>query len=653
MRLSKLLLACFLLAAIVSPRLSAQDETNDERILAYDSQITVHDDGSMLVAETIKVRALGLKIIHGIYRDFPTHHKDRQGNNYNVPFDMMTVMRDGTPEPFRLEGIHNGKRVVIGRKNAVLARGEYVYQITYQTARQIGFYPDHDELYWNVTGNGWQFPIDHASATVTLPAAIPRRIVETYGYTGPEGYTGRDFKASKLANDDLFFETRAPLNPRDGFTIVAWWDKGYMQPPSADDERWFWIQDNAASLAGYIGLGVILLYQLITWLMVGKDPRAGTIVPQYLPPDDLSPAAVREVVKMGFDNRCFAAEIVGMAAKNFLRIEQDDSGKYTLVKTNNLQAMRKLTDTEALIARGLFPNNSRLLLSPANREMIAGTIGDLKKLLSARFEKIYFVRNGIYVVPSLILTAATFITMVWLADNELKPVALFMCVWLSGWTAGVIALSAMVMNLWKAVLKGKQPKKMLSAGGALFMTLFALPFLLGELFGIGVLANSTSSTTVIIMAVAIASNFLYHELLKAPTRLGRVALDKIEGFKLFLAATEEDQIKRLAPINWNLETFNKYLPYAVALDIEDEWSAKFNNQLAAAVTSGGVNATSAGYVTAGAVAAAVSTPAFTSAIGDALTSAISSSTTAPGSSSGAGGGGSSGGGGGGGGGGGW
>ena len=652
MRFSRLFIVCFLLVVVVCPWLGAQDQSNDERILAYDGQITVHDDGSMVVVETIKVRALGQKIVHGIFRDFPTHYKDGQGKSYNVPFDVMSVMRDGSPEPFRIEGFHNGKRVVIGRKSAVLAPGEYVYQISYQTARQIGFFPDHDELYWNVTGNGWQFPIDHATATVTLPAAIPRRVVETYGYTGPAGYTGRDFKASKLANDDLFFETRAPLNPRDGFTIVAWWDKGYMQPPSSDDERWFWIQDNVASLIGYIGLGVILLYQLVTWFMVGKDPAPGTIVPQYLPPDDLSPAAVREIVKMGFDNRCFAAEVVGMAAKNFLRIEQDDSGKYTLVKTNNIQAMRKLTDTEAAIARGLFPNNNRLLLSPANREMIAGTINDLKKLLSARFEKIYFLRNGAYVVPSLILTAATFIAMVWFADNDLKPVALFMCVWLSIWTAGVIALATMVINLWKAVLKVKQPKQALSAGGALFMTLFALPFVFGELFGIGVMVNSTSTTAVIIMAVAIASNFLYHELLKAPTHLGRIALDKIDGFKLFLAATEEDQIKRLAPINWNLETYNKYLPYAVALDIEDEWSAKFNNQLAAAVTSG-TTATTAGYVTAGAVAAAVSTPAFTSAIGDALTSAISSSTSAPGSSSGAGGGGSSGGGGGGGGGGGW
>src|SRR6185369_914664 len=76
MRFLKLLLACFLLAAVVCPRLSAQDETNDERILAYDSQITLHDDGSLVVAETIKVRALRQQIVHGIYRDFPTHYKD-------------------------------------------------------------------------------------------------------------------------------------------------------------------------------------------------------------------------------------------------------------------------------------------------------------------------------------------------------------------------------------------------------------------------------------------------------------------------------------------------------------------------------------------------------------------------------------------------
>ena len=137
--------------------------------------------------------------------------------------------------------------------------------------------------------------------------------------------------------------------------------------------------------------------------------------------------------------------------------------------------------------------------------------------------------------------------MVMLSDNDLKPVTLFMCVWLSGWTAGVIALSAMVINLWKAVLKSKQPKMILSAGGALFATLFAVPFLVGEVLGIGVLANSTSSTTVIVMAVAVASNFLYHELLKAPTRLGRVALDEIQGFKLFLSATEEDEIEAGSP----------------------------------------------------------------------------------------------------------
>ncbi len=651
MRAMKVFFACLLFTAALCVRSNAQDAGNDERILSYDSQITVHDDASMVVVETIKVRALGIKIIHGIYRDFPTRYKDPDGNRYRVPFSVINVMRDGAPEQYRVESIQNGKRVIIGRKNAVLAPGEYVYQITYQTARQIGFFADHDELYWNVTGNGWLFPIDHATATVTLPAAIPRRVVETYAYTGPVGYTGRDFAASKLANDDLFFETKAPLRPGDGLTIVAWWDKGYLQPPSSDAERYFWLQDNATSIAGFVGLALVLLYQIVTWFMVGKDPRPGTIVPRYLPPDNLSPAGVREVVKMGFDNRCFAAEIVSMAGKGFLRIEQDESGKYTLTKTNNPVAARKLSDEENLIAQGLFPANMRVLLSPANHAMISGTIASLKRLLSTKLEKIYFVRNSRYLIPSVILSAAAFIAMLLFADGDLRPVAAFMSVWLSIWTVAVAALSLAVLNLWKTVLKSKQPKPALSAGAALFLSLFALPFLAGEFFGIAMLANATSAMSVMIMAVIAASNCVYHELLKAPTHLGRYALDQIEGFKMFLAATEEDQIKRLAPVNWNLETYNKFLPYAVALDIEEEWTAKFNNQLAAAMSAGVSSA--GGVVTASSVAAAVSTPSMTSAIGDALTSAISSSASTPGSSSGAGGGGSSGGGGGGGGGGGW
>ena len=181
------------------------------------------------------------------------------------------------------------------------------------------------------------------------------------------------------------------------------------------------------------------------------------------------------------------------------------------------------------------------------------------------------------------------------------------------------------------------------------MTLFALPFLAGWGFGVFTLAHSTSVITVFLFGALIASNFVFHELLKAPTHMGRELLDKVQGFKQFLAATEGDQIKRMAPVNWNLETFNRFLPYAIALDVEEEWAGKFSQAVTAA--SAAAATSSAAYT--GALAGAAIGSGFASSLGDSLTGAISSASAAPGNSSGSGGGGSSGGGGGGGGGGGW
>jgi len=183
------------------------------------------------------------------------------------------------------------------------------------------------------------------------------------------------------------------------------------------------------------------------------------------------------------------------------------------------------------------------------------------------------------------------------------------------------------------------------------MTLFALPFVGGELFGIFMLGKATSVITVFVFGVLVASNFIYHELLKAPTHMGRELLDKVQGFKMFLAATEGDQIKRMAPVNWNADTFNRYLPYAIALDVEQEWAGKFGQAVAAATASADATGTRS-MTYSGAMADAFIAGGFAGSLGDALTGAIASSSASP-SSGGGGGGGSSGGGGGGGGGGGW
>ena len=163
-----------------------------ERILDYHSDIDVGENGEMHVRETIRVYSMGQQIRHGIYRDFPTHYRDRIGNAYVVGFHFLGALRDGAQETWRVEDVSNGERVYLGNSNAMLPPGTHLYELNYSTDRQLGFFGDHDELFWNATGNGWAFPIDSASANVRLPEKIPADDVKLSGYTGRQGSLDQD-----------------------------------------------------------------------------------------------------------------------------------------------------------------------------------------------------------------------------------------------------------------------------------------------------------------------------------------------------------------------------------------------------------------------------------------------------------------------------
>ena len=182
-------MACVLiaLAALLVSSAMAQ-----ERILSYHSDITINADGSMVVEETIAVRAEGRQIDRGIYRDFPTRYRDRFGNSYVVDFDVVSVRRDGAAEAWHTENLSNGVRVYVGSADRHLTPGEYEYSIRYRTSRQLGFFDEHDELYWNVTGNGWTFGIDRASARVRIPGNPSAEAIKVEGYTGAFGASGRN-----------------------------------------------------------------------------------------------------------------------------------------------------------------------------------------------------------------------------------------------------------------------------------------------------------------------------------------------------------------------------------------------------------------------------------------------------------------------------
>lgn len=144
----------------------------DEVFSSYHSVIDVAENGTLTVTETITANVEGNQIRRGIFRDLPLTFTDAKGRRSKVDFKLLSVERDGEEEPYRTESISGGIRIYTGSAEVFLPHGEHTFQFTYETSRQIRFFDDHDELYWNVTGTEWAFPIDEASATVNLPEGV-------------------------------------------------------------------------------------------------------------------------------------------------------------------------------------------------------------------------------------------------------------------------------------------------------------------------------------------------------------------------------------------------------------------------------------------------------------------------------------------------
>jgi hypothetical protein len=609
-----------------------------ERILNFKSFVKVYPDASMTVTEDITVQATGQEIKRGIIRDFPTTYKDRLGNTVTVGFKIEEVRRDGRSEPYRIESASNGVKIRIGQKEVFLRPGQYTYTIKYRVDRELGFFKDFDELYWNVTGNGWTFAIDHAEAYIELPAGA--KILKSAAYTGYQGDRGHDFTVR--ADDNLIvFKTTRRLASKEGLTVAVSWPKGLVHEPSSQERMDFFLQDNMATAIGFIWLVVLLGFYLWAWSRVGRDPAGGTIIPLYSPPAGFSPAGVRFVSRMGYDDKAFAAAVVDMAVKGGVRIEED-GGDYTLVRKEG--AMEALSRDEQLVTAQLFSGGKSVKLENTNHTRISAAIDVLKKNLKTELEKIYFVTNSGYLAPGIIITLLG-VALVVLTSRD-KFAAGFGSLWLTIWTVACYFLAVTVYKKWQATRGGGWMKRL----GALGITLFALPFFVGEIAGAYLLTTAVSIPAAVTLAAMGFVNALFYHLLKAPTLSGRKIMDQIEGFKLYLSVAEQDRLNLLNPPEKTPALFEKYLPYALALNVENAWSEQFAEVLAQAGTE--AQPYSPTWYS-GSSWDSSRTSSFSDSLGSSFAGAISSSSTAPGSSSGSGGGGSSGGGGGGGGGSGW
>jgi hypothetical protein len=475
-----------------------------ERIVLFASDITVHPDSTMEVQETMHVVSTHKMIIHGIVREFPTRYKDSFGRNYVVGFTIKSVTHNGQNIPFWTEPATNGKKLYIGDKNAYVPRGNNVYTITYTTERQLGFFADHDELYWNVTGNGWRLPIDKATAVVHLPHTIPANTIGAEAYTGAQGQQGTQYNAT-LNEHGATFATTRPLRRYQGLTIVVTFPKGSVQEPALVQKALWFMRDNAF-LIGFLLILLLFICLLISCGIAAKRcKKPGTIIPLFYPPKDMSPSVVGRMKKMEFSHSFVAADIVDLAVRGFITITHKTGmlygGSYTLTRTDRQVPSGKSDYEDALLSL-LFNETTTLIINQKNSDLFEKVIQKVKNHTWHRTQT-YFMYLSSFINKGSVLCIALIVLLIVVRPDD----------------PGLIILALA-----------------LTAGS---------------------------------MALLIWLSHVY-------TPEGRTLQDDIDGFELYLKTAETDRMEIIGtPPTRTPELYEHYLPYAMALGVEKQWSRQF------------------------------------------------------------------------------
>jgi uncharacterized membrane protein YgcG len=405
------LAAMLLVAGLAPAAVPAQ-----ERILGYHADLAIQADGSLEVTETIRVRAEGQRIRRGIYRDFPTRYRDRLGNRVVVDFEVLGLSRDGQPEPFFTESLSNGVRVNTGNDDFLPVPAEFEYQLRYRTTRQLGYFDGYDELYWNVTGLGWEFEIGQASARLQLPGDVAPEQWRLAAYTGPDGATGRDFEAEVTGPREVFFRTTRPLGPNEGLTIAAGFPKGLVPEPSTTARAGHFLRDNGGVLVALAGMGLLLGFYGWRWHRVGRDLPAGPVFPRYEVPEGFSAGEVRVIRRMAHDNRDFAADVVQMAVRGFLEIHAEGK-EWRLVRSPAGDA-GLLSAAQQAAAAKLFAGSDEVVLRNTEASRVSGARMAHIQALTKLTQPKYFKTHGGSVLLGLVFSIGVMLLAFAVADGS-------------------------------------------------------------------------------------------------------------------------------------------------------------------------------------------------------------------------------------------
>ena len=485
------------------------------RIRDFHAELDVLPDSSLDVTETIQVDFTGAR--NGIYRTIPVEYEGPGGFNYSLFLTDITAT-DSDGASLRIEKQRHAGNLQLKFHVPAAEDTSRNISLHYRVRDGLRFFEDHDELYWNVTGTGWDVLIESASAHVILPGGVTG--LRAANYTGFLGSRLQDARVDILGSN-IDIRSQRPLAFHEGLTIVAGWDKGFVHEPAGSEKVAQFLQSNWPL---FVPAGVFVLMFWL-WYTRGREPRVGAIAVQYEPPAGLSPGEAGALVDDQAGIRDITATLVDLAVRGFIVIEEKEVSHLMGLYSNKeyvFHLNKKPTEWtgaksyELLLLNGIFGAplvgvRDEVALSELQNRFYKNLPGIRRAILESLVQHGYFAYRPDIVRQAYILAAAVTGALLYLFGQYLAE------------HTGVQPLSFSVA----AILTG-----LAIAGFGWFM----------------------------------------------PTRTvdGVRALHDTLGFENFLSHVEGDHLARTpqSPAN-----FEKYLPFAMALGVEKKWVGAFDGML--------------------------------------------------------------------------
>ena len=499
LRFYKAAAICFLLIIFAAPLFA-----RSWRVTDYNDTISIHEDGSAAVHERITLAFDGEW--HGIHRFIPVEYPGARGTNYTL-FLKVTDVTDGNGGKLKYESsTSNGFRdLKIFIPDAVDAAR--TVEIDYAVRNGMRFFEDHDEFYWNVTGNDWPVPIDHASAQVNFPNSAGGSL-RAQAFTGAYGSAERGASA-EVRGSEVAFETNNPLPMRGGMTIDIFIPKGILKEPSAFTRLIWFLGGNPIVFLPFWAFAVMS----VLWWYKGRDPDPGlSVAPMYEPPAGMTPAEAGTLLDDTPHPRDITCTLVDLAVRGYVKIEEVDDKGLVFHHQDYIFHLLKPRDQWA----GLVPHERVML-----ENVFAG--GEATRLSSLK-NRFY---TAIPVIQQDIKSALRTKGMYLLDPDSANGYSLAAIV-------VIVAPFLMLQFLWN--------KDVFSS--------------IALLIGCGI--------------ISAIFWWLFARQMTAKTVQGGRTRVAVLGFQEFMNRVDADRLKRMSP-----DTFEKYLPYAMALGVEHQWAQAF------------------------------------------------------------------------------